>query len=66
MERNRCAFSIDYFNSDNRIYDYAKFILWLRGYFPVGKEVILCDESYNHSLVMSRGILVDDIVGLLE
>ena len=66
MERNRCAFSIDYFNSDNRIYDYAKFILWLRSYFPVGKEVILCDESYNRSLVLGQGISVDKIVGLLE
>jgi hypothetical protein len=66
MERNRCAFSIDYFNSANRIYDYAKFILWLRSYFPVGKEVILCDESYNRSLVLGQGISVDKIVGLLE
>ena len=66
MERNRCAFAIDYFNSANRIYDYAKFIIWLRSYFPVGKEVILCDESYNRSLVLSGGISVDKIVGVLE
>ena len=66
MERNRCAFAIDYFNSKDRINDYAKFILWLRSYFPLGKEVILCDESYNRSLVLGQGMSVDKIVGLLE
>ena len=66
MERNRCAFAIDYFNSANRIYDYAKFIIWLRSYFPVGKEVILCDESYNRSLVLGQDISIDKIVGVLE
>ena len=64
--RNRCAFAIDYFNSKDRINDYAKFIIWLGTYFSAKEEVILCDESGNHSLVMSRGISVDDIVKVLE
>ena len=66
MKKNRCAFAIEYFNSDDRIFDYAKFILWLRSYFPVGKEVILCDESYSRSLVLGQGISVEKIVGVLE
>jgi len=66
MSRNRCAFAIDYFNSKDRINDYAKFIIWLGTYFSAKEEVILCDESGNHSLVMSRGISVDDIVKVLE
>ena len=60
------AFAIDYFNSKDRINDYAKFIIWLGTYFSAKEEVILCDESGNHSLVMSRGISVDDIVKVLE
>ena len=66
MERNRCAFAIEYFNSDDRIFDYARFILWLRSYFPVGKEVILCDESYSRSLVLGQCISVDNFVEVLD
>ena len=66
FDMGKCAFAIDYFNSKDRINDYAKFIIWLGTYFSAKEEVILCDESGNHSLVMSRGISVDDIVKVLE
>ena len=66
MHKSRCTFAIDYFNSSDRLQDFAKFIIWLGTYFSAKEEVILCDESGNHSLVMSRGISVDDIVKVLE
>ena len=66
INRDRRVFVIDYFNSENRLYDYAKYIIWLRSYFPYGKEVLLCDEGYNKTLVLSEGVEVDDILEILE
>ena len=66
MLRDRCVFMINYFNSKNRLYDYAKYIIWLRSYFPYEKEVLLCDEGYNKILVLSEGVEIEDILEILE
>ena len=45
LDRTRRTFAVEYFNSKDRIRDYAKLILWLRMFFPKDKEVILVDEN---------------------
>lgn len=66
INRDRSVFVIDYFNSKNRLYDYAKYIIWLRSYFSYGREVLLCDEGYNKTLVLSEGVETEDILEILE
>lgn len=66
MHKSRCTFAIDYFNSSDRLQDFSKFIIWLRGYFPEGKEVILCNEDYSASLVLIGDVSVNDIKKRLE
>ena len=63
---DRSVLVIDYFNSENRLYDYAEFIKWLRSYFPYEKEVLLCDEGYNKTIVLSEGVEIEDILEILE
>ena len=66
MHKSRCTFAIDYFNSSDRLQDFAKFIIWLRGYFPKDKEVILCNEDYSASLALIGDVSVNDIKKRLE
>ena len=66
MDRKRCTFAIEYFNSDERIYEYAGFILWLRTFFEREKEVILLDEIDCNQLVLSYDKTTDDIVKWLQ
>jgi len=66
MLRDRSVFMINYFNSKNRLYDYAEFIKWLRSYFPYEKEVLLCDEGYSKTIVLSEGVEIEDILEILE
>ena len=66
MHKSRCTFAIDYFNSSDRLQDFAKFIIWLRGYFPADKEVILCNEDYSASLVLIGDVSINDIKKRLE
>lgn len=66
INRDRSVFVIDYFNSENRLYDYAKYIIWLRSYFSYEREVLLCDEGYNKTLVLSEGVEIEDILEILE
>ena len=66
MHKSRCTFAIDYFNSSDRLQDLANFIIWLRGYFPEDKEVILCNEDYSASLVLICDVSVNDIKKRLE
>ena len=40
MDKKRCTFAIEYFNSNNRIWDYANFIMWLSKYFDKEKDFI--------------------------
>ena len=66
MLRDGSVFMINYFNSKNRLYDYAKYIIWLRSYFPYENEVLLCDEGYNKTIVLSEGVEIEDILEILE
>ena len=66
MDRKRCTFAIEYFNSDERIYEYARFLLWLRTFFEREKEVILLDEIDCNQLVLSCDKTTDDIVKWLQ
>jgi len=66
MHKSRCTFAIDYFNSSDRLQDFAKFIIWLREYFPENREVILCNEDYSASLVLIGDVFVNDIKKRLE
>ena len=66
INRDRSVLVIDYFNSKNRLYDYAKYIIWLRSYFPYEKEVLLCDEGYNKTIVLIEGVEIEDILEILE
>ena len=66
MLKYRSVFMIIYFNSKNRLFDYAEYIIWLRSYFPYEKEVLLCDEGYNKTIVLSEGVEIEDIFEILE
>ena len=66
MLRDRSVFMINYFNSNNRLYDYAKYIIWLRSYIPYEKEVLLCDEGYNKTIVLIEGVEIENILEILE
>ena len=66
MLKDGSVFMINYFNSKNRLYDYVEFVKWLRSYFPYEKEVLLCDEGYNKTIVLSEGVEIEDILEILE
>ena len=66
IDRKRCTFAIEYFNSNNRIYDYARLILWIRMFFPKEKEVILVDENYEEQIPLLFNIAIEDVEKWLE
>lgn len=66
MDRNRCTFAIEYFNSDNELYEFARFIAWLRSYFDRDKNVILLYETDCAQLDLSCDKSIDDIRIWLE
>ena len=66
MDRNRCTFAIEYFNSDNELYEFARFIAWLRSYFDRDKNVILLYETDCTQLDLSCDKSIDDIRIWLE
>ena len=66
MDRKRCTFAIEYFNSNDRFLDYACFILWIRMYFPKEKEVVLVDENYEEQMLLSPNVSIEDIKKWLE
>lgn len=66
MDRKRCTFAIEYFNSNDRILDYAFFILWIRMYFPKEKEAVLVDENYEEQMPLSPNVSIEDIKMWLE
>ena len=61
MEKKRTTFAIEYFNSKNRMRDYASFIVWLSQFFNRGQELILCDENNEDTLMLSMNTSVEDI-----
>ena len=66
MDRNRCTFAIEYFNSDDELYEFARFIAWLRSYFDGDKNVILLYETDCTQLDLSCDRTIDDIRIWLE
>ena len=66
MDRNRCTFAIEYFNSDDELYEFARFIAWLRSYFDRDKNVILLYETDCTQLDLSCDRTIDDIRIWLE
>ena len=66
MDRNRCTFAIEYFNSDNELYEFVRFIAWLRTYFDEDKNVILLYETDCTQLDLSCDRTIDDIRIWLE
>ena len=66
MDRNRCTFAIEYFNSDDELYEFARFIAWLRTYFDEDKNVILLYETDCTQLDLSCDRTIDDIRIWLE
>ena len=61
MDRKRTTFAIEYFNSENRIRDYASFIVWLSLFFDQEQELILCDENNEDTLMLFPNTSVEDI-----
>ena len=61
MDRKRSTFAIEYFNSENRMRDYASFIVWLSLFFDQEQELILCDENNEDTLMFSTNTSVEDI-----
>ena len=50
LSSNKNVFVIDYFDSTNRLQDYASYIIWLRKWFPAEEKVFFCDEGYEYVL----------------
>ena len=61
MDKKRTTFAIEYFNSENRMRDYASFIVWLSLFLNQGQELILCDENNEDTLILSTNTSVEDI-----
>ena len=61
MDKKRTTFAIEYFNSENRMRDYASFIVWLSLFFDQEQELILCDENNEDTLMLSANTSVEDI-----
>lgn len=66
MDRKRCTFAIEYFNSNNRISDYANFIMWLSIFFDKERELFLCDENYEATLMLSSTIPIEKLEKWLQ
>ena len=61
MDKKRATFAIEYFNSENRMRDYASFIVWLSLFFDQEQELILCDENNEDTLMLSTNTDIEDI-----
>ena len=66
MDKKRTTFAIEYFNSENRMRDYASFIVWLSLFLNQGQELILCDENNEDTLMLSANTSVEVIEEWLE
>jgi hypothetical protein len=66
IDKNRCTFVIDYFNSDRELYELARFIAWLRSHFSREKNVILLYEINCRQMDLSSDKTIDDIKRWLE
>ena len=66
MDKKRTTFAIEYFNSENRMKDYASLIVWLSLFLNREQELILCDENNADILMLSANTSVEDIEEWLE
>ena len=61
MDKKRTTFAIEYFNSENRMKDYASLIVWLSLFLNREQELILCDENNEDTLMLSANTSVEVI-----
>ena len=61
MDKKRTTFAIEYFNSENRMRDYASLIVWLGLFLNQEQELILCDENNEDTLMLSTNTDIEDI-----
>lgn len=61
LDRTRRTFAVEYFNSEDRVWDYANLLLWIRQYFPKEQEVVLVDENNEAPLPLSSEAATEDI-----
>lgn len=61
LDRTRRTFAVEYFNSEDRIRNYANLLLWIRQYFPKEQEVVLVDENNEAPLPLSSETATEDI-----
>ena len=61
IDPKRRTLAVEYFNSKDRIRDYAKLILWIRLYFPKEKEVVLADENNEAQMPLSSEAAIEEI-----
>lgn len=61
LDRTRHTFAVEYFNSEDRIRDYANLLLWIRQYFPKEQEVVLVDENNEAPMPLSSETATEDI-----
>ena len=61
MDKKRTTFAIEYFNSENRMRDYASLIVWLGLFLDQEQELILCDENNEDTLMLSTNTDIEDI-----
>lgn len=61
LDRTRRTFTVEYFNSEDRIRDYANLLLWIRQYFPKEQEVVLVDENNEAPMPLSSEAATEDI-----
>lgn len=61
LDRTRRTFAVEYFNSEDRIRDYADLLLWIRQYFPKEQEVVLVDENNEAPMPLSSEAATEDI-----
>ena len=61
LDRTRRTLAVEYFNSNDRIRDYANLILWIRQYFPREQEVVLVDENNGETMPLSPEAATGDI-----
>ena len=61
LDRTRRTFAVEYFNSEDRIRDYANLLLWIRQYCPKEQEVVLVDENNEAPMPLSSEAATEDI-----
>ena len=66
LSTNKDVFVINYFDSTNRLQDYASYIIWLRKWFPAEEKVSLCDEGYEHVFELSSDLAQKELENYLR